>query len=78
MFLCYRRGSVSPSIIMSQMDIFLPLLTTHDIMKKMSVGADVVNYLESTADIECQDIGLFVDTMILWTTQSNFRVSPCQ
>ncbi|XP_043233243.1 CLIP-associating protein 1-B-like [Amphibalanus amphitrite] len=60
---------------MSQMDSFLPLLTTSDIMKKLSVSADVVKHLESTSDIECEDIGLFIDRIIPWTAQSNFRVA---
>ena len=69
------RGPSGLLFTMSQMDAFLPLLTTHDIMKKLSVGADVIKHLESTSDIECEDIGLFIDSVLPWTTQSNFRVS---
>ena len=50
-------------------------MATQDIMKKLSVGTDIVKHLESTSDIECEDIGLFIDRVVPWTTQSNFRVS---
>lgn len=61
---------------MSQLDLFLPLLATTDTKKKLSISNDIINYLGvPTNSIECEDIGGFVDGIIPWMNQSNFRVS---
>ena len=61
---------------MSQLDLFLPLLATSDTKKKLSISSDIINYLELPGNsIECEDIGGFVDGIIPWMNQSNFRVS---
>ncbi|XP_037092973.1 CLIP-associating protein 1-like isoform X3 [Pollicipes pollicipes] len=61
---------------MSQLDLFLPLLTTTDTKKKVSISNDIINYLEEPGNsIECEDIGGVVDGIIPWMNQSNFRVS---
>ncbi|KAF7393478.1 hypothetical protein HZH68_010297 [Vespula germanica] len=54
------------------MDGFMPLLSTTDIKKKLSVGDLVLNYLgDPDKSIECQDIGLFIDNVIPWLTNGN-------
>ena len=61
---------------MSQLDLFLPLLATTDTKKKLSISNDIINYLDQADNsIECEDIGGFVDGVIPWMNQSNFRVS---
>ena len=61
---------------MSQLDLFLPLLATTDTKKKLSISSDIINYLDQADNsIECEDIGGFVDGVIPWMNQSNFRVS---
>ncbi|KAL2713663.1 CLIP-associating protein 1 isoform X9 [Vespula squamosa] len=58
------------------MDGFMPLLSTTDIKKKLSVGDLVLNYLgDPDKSIECQDIGLFIDNVIPWLTNGNPKVS---
>ncbi|XP_015602731.1 CLIP-associating protein 1-A isoform X5 [Cephus cinctus] len=57
------------------MDGFMPLLSTSDIKKKLTVGNLLLNYLgDSTKSIECQDIGLFIDNLIPWLSNGNPRV----
>lgn len=57
------------------MDNFMSLLSTTDIKKKLTVGMQLLNYLEdSTKSIECQDIGLFVDNLIPWLNNGNPKV----
>ena len=61
---------------MSQLDLFLPLLATTDTKKKLSISNDIINYLDQAGNsIECEDIGGFIDGVIPWMNQSNFRVS---
>ncbi|XP_043193991.1 CLIP-associating protein 1-B-like isoform X17 [Amphibalanus amphitrite] len=61
---------------MSQLDLFLPLLATSDTKKKLSISNDIINYLDQPGNsIECEDIGGFIDGIIPWMNQSNFRVS---
>ncbi|XP_043496777.1 CLIP-associating protein 1 isoform X11 [Polistes fuscatus] len=57
------------------MDGFMPLLSTTDIKKKLSIGDLVLNYLgDPDKSIECQDIGLFIDNVIPWLTNGNPKV----
>lgn len=60
----------------TKMDDFLILLSTQDIRKKLNVGNDILNYLEDNNNsIECSDIGLFIDNVVPWIQNSNFKVS---
>ncbi|XP_015172413.1 PREDICTED: CLIP-associating protein 1 isoform X4 [Polistes dominula] len=57
------------------MDGFMPLLSTTDIKKKLSIGDLVLNYLgDPDKSIECQDIGLFIDNVIPWLSNGNPKV----
>ncbi|XP_031832784.2 CLIP-associating protein isoform X4 [Nomia melanderi] len=57
------------------MDGFMPLLSTTDIKKKLTVGCLLYNYLsDPTKSIECQDIGQFIDNIIPWLSNGNPKV----
>lgn len=61
---------------MSQMDLFTPLLLTTDTRKKLAIGTDIINYLGLPSNsIECDDIGMFIDSLVPWLQSSNFKVS---
>lgn len=57
------------------MDSFLPQLGTTDTRTKLSLGADIISYLEDDDNpLECSDIGQFIDGLVPWLTSSNFKV----
>lgn len=57
------------------LDGFLPLLSTSDIATKVSVGSKLFNYLEEPNNsIECSDIGMLVDGIVPWLSNSNPKV----
>lgn len=57
------------------MNEFIPLLSTTDIKKKLTVGSLLLNYLDNPEEsIECQDIGLFIESVIPWLSNGNPRV----
>ena len=60
------------------MDGFMPLLSTTDIKNKLNVGVQLLNFLaDHNKEIECQDIGLFIDNLVPWLNSSNPKVSFC-
>lgn len=60
---------------MSNLDLFLPLLGTTDVRKKISIGDDIILYLVSPENPpKCEDIGLFIDGLVSWINNSNFKV----
>ncbi|KAK2725399.1 hypothetical protein QYM36_000035 [Artemia franciscana] len=61
---------------MSQIDLFSTLIGTTDVKKKISIGSDVISYLQDPSNgIECEDIGCFIEGIIQWLMSSNFKVS---
>ncbi|XP_017303360.1 CLIP-associating protein-like, partial [Diaphorina citri] len=67
----------------TDLDGFLPLLTTADTKAKLTIGAKLHTYLseilstneDGEPSIQCSDIGLFVDSLLPWITSSNYKVS---
>ena len=72
-----RRGRLGE---MADLDPFLPLLAATDVRRKIALGDDVVARLSAPASqgqaLKCEDIGLFVDGLVPWISNSNFKV--CQ
>ena len=63
---------------MSGLDDFYPDLSSTDTKKKLTVGQNIINYLEtSDGDISCEDIGGFIDGLVPWMQSSNFKVYSC-
>jgi len=57
------------------MEDFVPLLLTTDTRKKITVGADLVKFLQDPANsLQCDDIGVVIDGLVPWMTNSNFKV----
>ena len=55
---------------------FLQGLNTTDTKKKLVIGSEIIKYLEDpTSSIECDDIGQFIDGVVVWLPNSNFKVS---
>lgn len=72
----------------TDLDGFLPLLTTADTKAKLTIGAKLQTYLseassstdpngsdDGSPNIQCSDIGLFVDSLLPWIQSSNYKVS---
>ena len=61
---------------MAGLDQFYSDLTTTDTKKKITIGTNIINYLEDdTNSIECEDIGGFIDGLVPWMQSSNFKVT---
>jgi CLIP-associating protein 1/2 len=61
---------------MSNLDLFLPLLGTTDVRKKILIGDEIIAYLSSPDNPpKCEDIGLFIDGLVSWINNSNFKVN---
>lgn len=60
---------------MATLDSYLVHLSSQDTKKKLAVGNDILNYL-STEDntLECENISAFIDSIIHWLNNSNFKV----
>ena len=57
------------------MDGFMPLLSTTDIKKKLTLGNSLLEFLKDPQNIlECQDIGLFIDNIVPWLNNGNPKV----
>lgn len=57
------------------LDNYLPLLSSQDTKKKLQIGTDLLNYLTIEENsIECEHIGAFIDSIIHWLNNSNFKV----
>jgi len=58
------------------LDGFLPLLSTSDIRMKVTVGGKLFTYLEEPSNsVECSDIGMFIDGVVQWLSNSNPKVT---
>ncbi|XP_075676762.1 CLIP-associating protein isoform X3 [Dermatophagoides pteronyssinus] len=58
------------------LDNYLPLLSSQDTKKKLQIGTDLLNYLTIEENsIECEHIGAFIDSIIHWLNNSNFKVA---
>ena len=61
---------------MAGLDQFYSDLATTDTKKKITIGTNIINYLEDdTNSIECEDIGGFIDGLVPWMQSSNFKVA---
>ena len=71
-----KRKKHSANINMSSLDQFYSDLTTTDTKKKITIGHNIINYLEDDNNsIECDDIGGFIDGLVPWMQSSNFKVN---
>lgn len=58
------------------LDLFLTLLGTTDVRKKILIGDDIITFLASPENtLKCEDIGLFIDGLVPWINNSNFKVN---
>ena len=61
---------------MAGLDQFYQDLSTTDTKKKLTVGQNIINYLEDDSNsIDCEDIGGFIDGLVPWMQSSNFKVN---
>lgn len=61
---------------LNNLDTFLPLLSTPDTKKKLQIGSDLLNYLSiEDNSLECENLSAFIDLIIHWLNNSNFKVS---
>ena len=61
---------------MSNLDLFLTLLGTTDVRKKISIGDDIISFLSAPeSTLKCEDIGMFIDGLVPWVNNSNFKVT---
>lgn len=60
----------------TKMDEFLNQLNTHDIKKKLSIGNNLLEYIQNENNsLECNDIGQFIDGLLPWIQNSNYKVT---
>ena len=60
---------------MAGLDQYMSDLTSTDTKKKLTVGQNIINYLEDDNNpLECEDIGGFIDGLVPWMQSSNFKV----
>ncbi|UXI17980.1 U6 snRNA-associated Sm-like protein LSm2 [Sarcoptes scabiei] len=61
---------------LNNLDTFLPLLSTPDTKKKLQIGSDLLNYLSiEDNSLECENLSAFIDLIIHWLNNSNFKVA---
>lgn len=66
------------TMLLQNLDSFLPLLSTPDIKIKVTIGNKLFTYLdESSNSIECSDIGMFIDNIVQWLSNSNPKIIQC-
>ncbi|XP_067126755.1 CLIP-associating protein 1-like isoform X1 [Centruroides vittatus] len=57
-------------------DVFIPQLKSQDTKKRLQLGSDILNYLEvPTNPVETEDLGSFIDSLVLWLNSSNCKVA---
>lgn len=62
----------------TKMDDFLNQLNTQDIKKKLTLGNSLLEYIQNDENsLECTDIGMFVDGLLSWIQNSNYKVRKC-
>lgn len=60
---------------MATLDSFLVHLSSQDTKKKLAVGTDILIYLSIEDNtLECENISAFIDSIIHWLNNSNFKV----
>lgn len=60
---------------MATLDSFLVHLSSQDTKKKLAVGNDILIYLSVEDNtLECENISAFIDSIIHWLNNSNFKV----
>ena len=60
---------------MAGLDQYMSDLSSTDTKKKLTVGQNIINYLEDDNNpLECEDIGGFIDGLVPWMQSSNFKV----
>lgn len=58
------------------LDGFMPHLSKADVKFRQQVGTDLLAFLAEPANpITCQDIGQFIDNLIPWMQNSNYKVN---
>ena len=46
-----------------------------DTKKKLQQGEKLISYLEDESNpLDCEDVGLFIDSLVPWMQSSNFKV----
>ena len=49
-----------------------------DTKKKLQQGEKLISYLEVESNpLDCEDVGLFIDSLVPWMQSSNFKVWRC-
>lgn len=60
---------------MANLDTFMVQILSHDTKKKLQVGSDILNYLNiEDNSLECANLSAFIDSIIHWLNNSNFKV----
>lgn len=60
---------------MSDLDTYLSSLGATDVRKKILIGESIITYLGSSDNpIQCEDIGAFIDGLVSWVNNSNYKV----
>ena len=60
---------------MATLDSFLAHTSSQDTKKKVQVGIDILNYLNVEDNtLECENFSAFIDSIIQWLSNSNFKV----
>ncbi|KAH1014831.1 hypothetical protein HUJ05_012655 [Dendroctonus ponderosae] len=58
------------------LDGFAPLLSKPDTLLRQQLGQDLLNFLAEPANpISCEDIGQFIESLVPWTNNSNYKVA---
>lgn len=58
------------------LDGFAPLLSKPDTLLRQQLGQDLLTFLaEPSNPISCEDIGQFIESLVPWTNNSNYKVS---
>lgn len=59
----------------TKMDEFLNQLNSPDIKKKLTLGNSLLDYIQNEENpLECTDIGAFIDGLLPWIQNSNYKV----
>lgn len=60
---------------MSDLDVYFSSLGTTDVRKKIQIGEGIITFLSNSENsIQCEDIGGFIDGLVPWVNNSNYKV----
>ena len=60
---------------MSDLDVYLLSLGTTDVRRKIQIGEGIITFLSNSDNlIQCEDIGGFIDGLVPWVNNSNYKV----